>query len=80
MMGTRPRDRVLPTPAQLRNLADDWEAHHRAISVWGDRPYIDLADYAAVLPTLELIDQAETLERDLRRVAHILEARKGDDD
>jgi hypothetical protein len=43
-MATRPRDRVLPTPP-LRNLADDLEALHRAITAWGDRPYIELGDY-----------------------------------
>ena len=67
------RDRVLPTPAQLRNLADDCEALHRAIYTWGDRPYIELGDLITAIPILGLIDQASSLERSLRHVAHILE-------
>ena len=72
-MATAPRARVLPTPAQLRNLADDCEALHRAVSVWGDRPYHLLGDLVAAIPILGLVDQAEALEHTLRRVAHLLE-------
>jgi hypothetical protein len=67
----------LPTPAKLRNLADDCEALHRAITIWSDRSYHELGDLVTALPIIGLIDQAETLERGLRRAAHILEADAG---
>jgi hypothetical protein len=70
----RARSRVLPTPAQLRNLADDCEALHHAVSVWADRPYHELGDLVSAIPIIGLVDQAEALGRSLRRVAHILDA------
>jgi hypothetical protein len=73
-VATCQRVRVLPTAAQLRSLADDCEALHRAVSVWGDRPFHELGDLVAAIPIIGLVDRAEALERSLRHVAHILEA------
>ena len=63
--------RTPPAGRRLRSVAS---RSHRV----GRPPYHELGDLIAAIPILGLVDQAEALERGLRRVAHSLETETGE--
>ena len=79
-MGATSRDRVLPTPAQLRLIADDAKALYTAIEVWADRPYHELADLMRALSILTCAEHARLLERNALAAARVLDPCENDDD